>query len=83
MTEVVDVSNAEQQVGGGTGTLPSSSAGQMLRQAREQRQVSLQSLAGALKVPPHKLQALEEDRFEAFAESFLKRYYSQSVSNES
>lgn len=28
-------------------------------------------------------QALEEDRFEAFAESFLKRYYSQSVSNES
>lgn len=28
-------------------------------------------------------QTLEEDRFEAFAESFLKRYYSQSVSNES
>lgn len=79
MTEVVDVSNAEQQVGGGTGTLPSSSAGQMLRQAREQRQVSLQSLAGALKVPPHKLQALEEDRWDLLTDSVFTRSLALSV----
>lgn len=79
MTEVVDVSNAEQQVGGGTGTLPSSSAGQMLRQAREQRQVSLQSLAGALKVPAHKLQALEEDRWDLLTDSVFTRSLALSV----
>ena len=28
-------------------------------------------------------QALDEDRFESFADAFLKRYYSESVSNES
>ncbi|WP_368922352.1 helix-turn-helix domain-containing protein [Comamonas aquatica] len=79
MTEVVDVSNAEQEVGGGTGTLPSGSAGQMLRQAREQRQVSLQSLAGALKVPPHKLQALEEDRWDLLTDSVFTRSLALSV----
>jgi cytoskeleton protein RodZ len=79
MTEVVDVSNAEQQVGGGASQLPSSSAGQMLRQAREQRQVSLQSLAGALKVPVHKLQALEEDRWDVLTDSVFTRSLALSV----
>lgn len=79
MTEVVDVSNAEQQVGSSTGPLASSSAGQMLRQAREQRQVSLQSLAGALKVPAHKLQALEEDRWDLLTDSVFTRSLALSV----
>lgn len=57
----------------------SHSAGQLLRQAREQQQMSLPALASALKVPVHKLEALEEDRWEVLGDSVFTRALALSV----
>ncbi len=64
MTEVV-VDSADQQSSNNTATQPViGGAGRLLRQAREQQQMSVQALASTLKVPVYKLQALEEDRWD-------------------
>ena len=78
MTEV-EVGNAEQHNNDHAGAEPGYSAGQLLRQAREQRQMSLQSLASALKVPAYKLQALEEDRWDVLTDSVFTRSLALSV----
>lgn len=70
MTEVA-VGNAEQH--------NESSAGTLLRQAREEKQMSVQTLASALKVPVYKLQALEEDRWEQLTDSVFTRSLALSV----
>lgn len=73
MTEVV-MGETEQQV------QPSvQSAGQLLRQAREQQQLSVHALAASLKVPVHKLQALEEDQWDQLTDSVFTRALALSV----
>ena len=73
MTEVV-VGGTEEEAGS-----PAASAGQLLRQARERQQMSVQALASALKVPAHKLEALEEDRWEQLTDSVFARALALSV----
>lgn len=48
-------------------------AGALLRQAREAARVQLPSLAAMLKVPEHKLQALEADDYAAFPDHVFMR----------
>ncbi|WP_455553663.1 helix-turn-helix domain-containing protein [Comamonas kerstersii] len=55
------------------------SSGQLLRQAREQQQMTVQTLAAMLKVPVHKLQALEEDRWDALTDAVFTRSLALSV----
>ena len=76
MTEVI-VGDAEQN--NDSHAVPHTSAGAALRQAREAKQMSVQALASALKVPAHKLQALEEDRWELLTDSVFIRSLALSV----
>ncbi len=76
MNEVV-VESANQQNSSDAVMQPSS--GQLLRQAREQQQMTVQTLAAMLKVPVHKLQALEEDRWDALTDSVFTRSLALSV----
>ncbi|WP_205245362.1 helix-turn-helix domain-containing protein [Comamonas kerstersii] len=55
------------------------SSGQLLRQVREQQQMTVQTLAAMLKVPVHKLQALEEDRWDALTDAVFTRSLALSV----
>lgn len=48
-------------------------AGQLLRQLRESMGVHIDVLAGTLKVPVNKLQALEADRYDAFPDAVFMR----------
>lgn len=50
------------------------SAGQLLRQAREARQLSLQQVALQLNLKPELLAKLEEDQFEGTLETFSRGY---------
>lgn len=54
-------------------------AGQLLRQAREQQHMSVETLASALKVPVYKLQALEADRWDILTDSVFARALALSV----
>lgn len=79
MTEVV-VDSADQQSSNNTATPPAiGGAGRLLRQAREQQQMSVQALASTLKVPVYKLQALEEDRWDVLTDSVFTRSLALSV----
>lgn len=77
MNEVV-VESANQQNSSDDAVMQPSS-GQLLRQAREQQQMTVQTLAAMLKVPVHKLQALEEDRWDALTDSVFTRSLALSV----
>ncbi|MBD7962213.1 helix-turn-helix domain-containing protein [Comamonas avium] len=78
MTEVV-LGNAEQQSDSNAAAQQSGSAGMLLRQAREQQHMSVQTLASALKVPVYKLQALEEDRWDVLTDSVFTRSLALSI----
>ncbi len=79
MTEVA-VDSADQQSSNNTATPPViGGAGRLLRQAREQQQMSVQALASTLKVPVYKLQALEEDRWDVLTDSVFTRSLALSV----
>lgn len=56
-----------------------SSAGALLRQARETQGIHLDSLAVSLKVPVHKLEALEADRHDMLLDSVFVRALAASV----
>ena len=49
------------------------SAGAILRKAREEARVQLPTMAATLKVPEHKLEALEADNYEAFSDHVFMR----------
>ncbi|MDL5038542.1 helix-turn-helix domain-containing protein [Comamonas sp. Y6] len=49
------------------------SAGAILRQAREAARMQLPTMAAMLKVPQHKLEALEADQYEAFPDHVFMR----------
>lgn len=70
----VDTGSTQQQ-----SQEPGTSAGQLLREARESRQMSIQSLASALKVPVAKLQALEDDRWDMLTDLVFARALALSV----
>lgn len=55
------------------------SAGQQLRQAREAAGLHVAALAGALKVPVHKLEALEADDYAAFNDHVFMRALASSI----
>jgi len=55
------------------------SAGALLRQAREQAGLHLDVLAGALKVPPRQLEALETDRIDLLPDVVFARALAASV----
>ncbi len=55
------------------------SAGRLLREAREAHGVRLEVLAHTLKVPPHKLEALEADRYEELPDTAFMRGLAQSI----
>lgn len=55
------------------------SAGQQLRQAREAAGLHVAALAGALKVPVHKLEALEADDYAAFSDHVFMRALASSI----
>jgi cytoskeleton protein RodZ len=62
------------------GTAPASTtAGQMLRSAREQRGLHIAVLAAATKVPQTKLEALEADRYDALPDITFARALAQTV----
>ena len=50
-----------------------STAGALLRQAREAARMQLPTMAAMLKVPQHKLEALEADQYEAFPDHVFMR----------
>ncbi|AQZ97070.1 helix-turn-helix domain-containing protein [Comamonas kerstersii] len=77
MNEVV-VESANQQNSSDDAVMQPSS-GQLLRQVREQQQMTVQTLAAMLKVPVHKLQALEEDRWDALTDAVFTRSLALSV----
>lgn len=80
MTEVV-VGNAEQngESHAISPSVSSTSAGHLLRQAREQHHMTVQALASALKVPVYKVQALEEDRWDILTDSVFTRALALSI----
>ena len=55
------------------------SAGRLLRQAREAQGLHLASLAGAIKVAPNKLEALEADRYDQLLDATFARALAQTV----
>lgn len=55
------------------------SAGEMLRRLRQDRGVELEALASALKVPVHKLEMLEADRFQELPGLAFVRSLTQSM----
>ena len=55
------------------------SAGQLLRQAREAAQMHMEFLAGTLKVPVRRIQALEEDDWAALPDAAFTRALASSI----
>lgn len=54
-------------------------AGQILREAREAAGIHVESLATSLKVPVHKLQALEADRYDLLPDTVFVRALASSI----
>ena len=81
MTEAQETGNAAvgSDAPEGAASQPAASAGQLLREARERKHVPLAALASALKVPEHKLQALEEDRWDVLTDAVFARALAMSV----
>ena len=69
----------EAQQANATGASAQPSAGQRLRQAREAAGLHVAALAGALKVPVHKLEALEADDYAAFSDHVFMRALASSI----
>lgn len=65
--------------GAAAATSTSTSPGALLRQARENKGLSLAALAAGLKVTPAKLEALEADRFDALPDVAFARALSLAV----
>ena len=77
MSEMLEAENMNS-----TGAQPGAggmTAGTLLRQARQAAGVHVAALAVALKVPAHKLEALEEDRYEVFTDVVFLRALASSV----
>ncbi len=74
MLEAENMNSMGAQPGAGGMT-----AGTLLRQARQAAGVHVAALAVALKVPAHKLEALEEDRYEVFTDVVFLRALASSV----
>ncbi len=62
---------------GASSTAPS--AGELLRRAREARGLHVAALAASLKVPPKRLEALEQDRWDDLPDPAFTRALAQSV----
>ncbi|QXZ08337.1 helix-turn-helix domain-containing protein [Comamonas sp. Y33R10-2] len=60
-------------------TQTAATAGTLLRQAREAARVQLSAMAATLKVPVHKLQALEADDYESFPDHVFMRALAMGV----
>jgi cytoskeleton protein RodZ len=58
---------------------PGSSAGLLLRQARQAQGLHIAALAAAIKVPPRKLDALENDRHDELLDATFTRALAQTV----
>ena len=56
-----------------------SSAGEMIRSAREKRGLHIAALAAAIKVPQRKLEALENDRYDELVDMTFTRALAQTV----
>lgn len=59
--------------------VPATTAGGLLRQLRESAGVHIDVLAGALKVPVARLQALEDDDYESFPDTVFMRGVASSI----
>src|SRR4051794_28281465 len=55
------------------------SAGRLLREAREARRMPIAALASAIKVAPRKLEMLEADRFDQLVDPTFARALAQTV----
>jgi cytoskeleton protein RodZ len=71
------MSEEGRQTGAGTGA--AASAGALLRQAREAQGLEVAALASAMKVPPHKIELLESDRFDELHDASFARALALSV----
>ena len=71
--------NAESQHNPGAAISASQSAGALLRQYRQTRGVEPETLASSLHVPVGRIQALEEDRFDAMPDIMFARALAMSV----
>lgn len=75
MSDVQPADNAAEAAPG----VPEPTAGALLRQAREAAGVHIGALAGAMKVPVHKLQAFEEDDYSVFPDAVFTRALASSI----
>ena len=64
---------------GAAHTVQASSAGALLRQARQQQGVDIEALAAMLKVPQAKLEALEADRLEELLDTTFARALAKAI----
>ena len=60
-------------------TSPASSAGALLRQARQAQGLHIAALAAAIKVTPRKLELLESDQFDQLPDATFTRALAQTV----
>lgn len=79
MSEPVGMAAADEVTADGAGMAGGASAGAMLRQLRESAGVSIEALAGTLKVPLARLQSLEADQHDAFTDLVFMRALASSV----
>ncbi|MBS0506658.1 MAG: DUF4115 domain-containing protein [Proteobacteria bacterium] len=79
MIEPIGEHNTDQTAQAGLPSADGLSAGAMLRQQRESAGVHIDALAGALKVPVAKLQALEADDYAAFTDHVFMRALASSM----
>ena len=79
MSESIGEHNADQSVPAPAPNAGGVSAGTWLRQVRESAGLHIDVLAGALKVPVAKLQALEADDYAAFPDAVFMRALASSM----
>lgn len=79
MSESIGEHNADQSVPAPAPNAGGMSAGTWLRQVRESAGLHIDVLAGALKVPVAKLQALEADDYAAFPDAVFMRALASSM----
>jgi cytoskeleton protein RodZ len=70
---------SEPEIGTAGMTGAASGPGAMLRRAREAQGLHVAALAASLKVPPGKLEALEQDRFDLLPDATFARALAQAV----
>ena len=74
-----EVSDQGPTPGHGAAAHAGASAGALIRRARESAGVQITSLAVALKVPVHRLEALEADRYDLLTDAVFVRALASSV----